>query len=135
MFDMTTTTAIGRLRTLKTAVLADGKVDWDETDELLRAIRPLAVRRGFIFEDYERLLMKCRTDGKITPEESRELAIQLEFLCSLHAYKRLVFWLSVALAVLIVVCSLALFHGVVSSTDTRALREPTAETERADPTS
>ena len=47
---------IGRLRALKRAVLADGKVDWNETEQLLAVIRPLAKKHGFLFQDYERLL-------------------------------------------------------------------------------
>ena len=47
---------IGRLKALKKSVLADGQVDWDETERLLAVIRPLAAKRGFLFQDYERLL-------------------------------------------------------------------------------
>lgn len=115
---------IGRLRALKASVLADGKVDWNETEQLLQAIRPLASKRGFLFEDYERLLVKCREDGKITAEESRQLALQLDFLCNLFANLRLKFWLAVALGVLLVAGSLALAHGVISSTNTSSLHEP-----------
>ena len=118
---------VRRLRALKASVLADGKVDWSETEQLLQAIRPLAVKHGFLFEDYTRLLVKCREDGKITEEESRLLALQLDFLCSLFANLRLKFWLAVLLGVLLVASSLVLTHSVVSSTDTNALREPPSE--------
>lgn len=121
---MTTKKTIGRLQALKASALADGKVDWNETEQLLQAIRPLASKRGFLFEDYERLLVKCREDGKITAEESRQLALQLDFLCSLFANLRLKFWLAVALGVLLVAGSLALAHGVISSTNTSSLHEP-----------
>ena len=86
---MTTGKMIGRLQALKKAVLADGKVDWDETDALLAAIRPLAAKHGFLFEDYERLLEKCRADGKITPEESQKLALHLDVLCAFFSNMRL----------------------------------------------
>lgn len=119
----TTTQLIWQLKTLKKAVLEDGVVDWDETEQLRKAIRPLAVRRGFIFEDYERLLKKCREDGKISPNESRELALQLEFLCNLFFYKRLTFWLSATVVALVIACSLILFHDIASSADTSSLRE------------
>lgn len=124
---MTTGKMIGRLRALKTLVLADGQVDWDETDQLLQAIRPLAVRHGFLFEDYERLLVKCREDGKITPDESQELARQLDFLCRLFATRRLKFWLTAATLAFLVLASTALVRSVASSTDVSALREPPTE--------
>ena len=124
---MTKRTMIGRLQALKASVLADGEVNWDETEQLLQAIRPLAVKRGFLFEDYERLLVKCREDGKITPEESRELALQLDFLCSLCTNLRLTFWLSVVIVAQILISSFALVYCVATSTDARSLREQTAE--------
>ena len=99
--------AIGGLRALKKSVLADGKVDWDETERLLAYVKPLAKRRGFLFEDYVRLLEKCREDGKITPEESDRLAVQLDYLCSFLTNLRLKFWLVVAVALLLVVGSAA----------------------------
>ena len=128
MRKMTTNQLIRQLKKLKRSVLEDGVVDWNETERIREAIRPLSVRRGFIFEDYERLLMKCRQDGKITPDESRELALQLEFLCDLCTYRRLTFWLSAVIVILVIVCSLALFHGLATSTDTSALRAPATET-------
>ena len=76
---MNTGRTIGRLKALKKAVLADGKVDWNETEQLLAIVRPLAQKHGFLFQDYERLLEKCREDGKITKEESEKLAFQLDF--------------------------------------------------------
>ena len=124
---MTTNQLIRRLQQLKKAVLEDGKIDWGETEQLREAVRPLSVRRGFIFEDYERLLMKCREDGKITLDESRELALQLDALCSMIAKQRLRFWLAVVLIAFLLVCSFALVNRIVSSTDTSAIREPAAE--------
>ena len=118
---------IRQLQQLKKSVLEDGKIDWDETEQLREAIRPLSVRRGFIFEDYERLLMKCRKDGKITPDESRQLALQLDFLCSEIANQRLRFWLTVVLFAFVLVCSFALVNRIASSTDASALGEPTVE--------
>lgn len=123
--NMTTGKMIGRLRALKNAVLADGKVDWNETEQLLAAIRPLSTRHKFVFEDYERLLVKCREDGKITPEESKQLALQLDFLCSLFANLRLKLWLAVAVLVLFVVSSFSVIHGITLSTNTGALRGQT----------
>ena len=97
---------IGRLKALKMSVLADGKVDWGETEELLAAIRPLAAKYGFLFEDYERLLEKCRADGKITPEESAKLALHLDYLCSFFSNMRLKWWLA---AVTVLCVALAVY--------------------------
>ena len=113
---MNTGKTIGRLKALKKAVLADGKVDWNETEQLLAAIRPLAAKHGFLFQDYERLLKKCREDGKITKEESEKLALQLDFLCSFFSNLRLKFWLAVAVILLIVVATFAVGRRVADST-------------------
>ena len=104
---MTTGKMIGRLKALKRSVLADGRVDWDETERLMAAIRPLAEKRGFLFQDYVRLLEKCREDGKITKEESEKLALQLDFLCSFFSNLRLKFWLAVTVILLILAATFA----------------------------
>ena len=44
---------IRQLQRLKKSVLEDGEIDLEETEQLREAIRPLSVRLGFIFEDYE----------------------------------------------------------------------------------
>ena len=121
---------IGRLRALKKSVLADGQVDWDETERLLAVIRPLAAKRGFLFQDYERLLEKCREDGKITKEESEKLALQLDFLCSFFSNLRLKFWLIVMVILLVVVSTFAVGRRVADST---AVPVPAAEEAPADP--
>ena len=119
---------IGRLKTLKKAVLADGKVDWNETEQLLAIVRPLAQKHGFLFQDYERLLEKCREDGKITKEESEKLALQLDFLCSFVSNLRLKFWLVVAVVLLIVIATFAVGQRVVDSTATLSgSAEPASE--------
>ena len=115
---MNTGKTIGRLRALKRAVLADGKVDWNETEQLLAVIRPLARKHGFLFQDYERLLEKCREDGQITKEESEKLALQLDFLCSFFSNLRLKFWLVITVILLMVVAMVAVGQGVVNSTAT-----------------
>ena len=113
---MNTGKTIGRLRALKKAVLADGKVDWNETEQLLAIVRPLAKKHGFLFQDYERLLEKCREDGRITKEESEKLALQLDFLCSFFSNLRLKFWLIVTAVLLLVVATLAVGSRVADST-------------------
>ena len=113
---MTASGMIGRLKALKKSVLADGQVDWDETERLLAVIRPLAAKRGFLFQDYERLLEKCREDGKITKEESEKLALQLDFLCSFFSNLRLKFWLIVVVILLVIVSAFAVGRRVADST-------------------
>ena len=113
---MTTSGMIGRLKALKKSVLADGQVDWDETERLLEVIRPLAAKRGFLFQDYERLLEKCREDGKIAKEESEKLALQLDFLCSFFSNLRLKFWLIVMVILLVIVSTFAVGRRVADST-------------------
>lgn len=99
---MTTGQMINRLKELKTAVLADGKIDWSETELIMQAVRPLAAKHGFLFEDFERCLEKCREDGKITPEESKEIALYLEYLCGFFSNLRLT-WALVALSLIVVI--------------------------------
>ena len=115
---MTTGKTIGKLKALKKSVLADGKVDWNETEQLLAVIRPLAKKHGFLFQDYERLLEKCREDGQITKEESERLAFQLDFLCSFFSNLRLKFWLVIVLILLIVTATFAVGRRVADSTAT-----------------
>lgn len=106
---MNTRLTINRLKALKRAVLADGKVDWQETSELLAAIRPLAKQEEFLFQDYERLLEKCRADGQITPEESQKLALQLEYLCGYFIRRRLRCWVVILSILLILAGAVVLF--------------------------
>ena len=121
---------IGRLKALKKSVLEDGQVDWDETERLLAVIRPLAAKRGFLFQDYERLLEKCREDGKITKEESEKLALQLDFLCSFFSNLRLKFWLVVTVILFVIAATFAVGSRVAESA---ALPTPAAEEAPADP--
>ena len=127
---MTASGMIGRLKALKKSVLADGQVDWDETERLLAVIRPLAAKRGFLFQDYERLLEKCREDGKISREESEKLALQLDFLCSFFSNLRLKFWLVVTVILFVIAATFAVGSRVA---DSAALPTPAAEEAPADP--
>ena len=118
---MTTGYTIKKLKTLKAAVLADGKIDWNETSELLEATRELAVRHGFPFEDFERQLVKCREDGVITPVESDNLAKQLDYLCTFFTALRLRFRILV-----IAMLALAVSAALVAANIVRANRLPVA---------
>ena len=128
---MNTGKTIGRLKALKKAVLADDKVDWNETEQLLAVIRPLAEKHGFLFQDYERLLEKCREDGQITKEESEKLALQLDFLCGFFSNLRLKFWLIVTVVLLLIVATLAVSSRVADSTATIG-RPTTSPVEQVD---
>jgi len=102
---------------LKRAVLEDGQVDWEETGKLLDVIRPLAAKRGFLFQDYERLLEKCRADGKITKVESEKLALQLDFLCGFFSNLRLKFWLVVTFVLLLATAAFVVGERVCETTE------------------
>lgn len=104
---------IRKLKGLRDAVLADGVVDWDETTELLAAARGLAVRHGFPFEDFERQLLKCREDGEITPEESKRLALQLDYLSTFYSNMRLKFWMLVVVMLSFAVSAVAVCASLV----------------------
>ena len=128
---MNTGKTIGRLKALKRAVLADGKVDWNETEQLIAVIRPLAKKHGFLFQDYERLLEKCREDGQITKEESEKLALQLDFLCGFFSNLRLKFWLIITAVLLLIIATLAVGRRVADST--AALGAPDAAVTEQEP--
>ena len=58
-------------------ILADGKVDFDETDILIDYLTPLAKAQGGLFEKCLRVVEKARADGKVTPAESKKIASML----------------------------------------------------------
>ena len=74
----------------------------------------LAARYGFAFQDFERHILKCREDGKITPEESEKLALQLDYLCASFANRRLKFWLFAAVLAALVASAAFVAFGVAS---------------------
>lgn len=125
---MTSAQAIRKLKRLKEDILRDGQVDWNETGVLLDFIRPLTRKHGFLFQDYENLLKKCREDGRITKEESDKLALQLDFLCGFFSNLRLKFWLTIAVMALVLVAAIALTGRVKSVVEIPARpAEPPAE--------
>ena len=125
---MTTVKAIRNLKLLRRKVLADNVVDWDETSELLESIRPLAQSHGFLFQDYIRLLEKCREDGKISKNESEKLALQLDFLCNFFTNLRLRFWLVVTTVLLVVTAVFVVGNKLVSALATAKQPDQAAET-------
>lgn len=96
---MTYSRAIRELRALKTDILSDEKVDWEESERLLTFVRPLSLKFGKEFRQFEQLLIRCRIDGHITEEESELLALQLNLICSHFALSRMRIWLIVAIGV------------------------------------
>ena len=113
MAEVSTNQLIQQLQKLKKSVLEDDVIDWDETEQLRNAIRPLSIRRGFIFEYFEKEIMECRKDGKITPEESRLLALHLDLLCNAIAYRRLKSRLLIGLAAIALVSAIVLVFKIV----------------------
>jgi len=65
------------LRAFAACALKDGKVDFDETLALLRAVEPLAKARGGVYAEFRDLLLATRADGVITQAESAELSAAL----------------------------------------------------------
>lgn len=102
---MTNSAAISKLRALRKSVLADNKVEWEETSELLEFIRPLAPKFGFMFEEFEHLLIKTREDGEITKEESDKIAMHLDYLCGFFANRRLKAILGVVIVIALVIAT------------------------------
>ena len=84
------------LEKLTKDVLADGKVDFDETTKLLGFMTP-SVAQQEKYAEFKRLLDRVRADGVITPEESAEVA---EALRKLTARKHVPFSVTLRLVVM-----------------------------------
>ena len=54
-------------------VLADGKIDFAESERLLKSVEPLAAAKGGAYAELRDALVRSRADGVISPEESEEL--------------------------------------------------------------
>lgn len=61
------------IRAMEGVILADDKVDLDETGILLRLVKPLAEEHGSDFRAFEQAIRDVRSDGVVTPEESQRL--------------------------------------------------------------
>jgi len=61
------------IRAMESEIMADGKVDMEETGILLRLIRPLSDEYGSDFRAFELAIRDVREDGVVTPEESERL--------------------------------------------------------------
>ncbi len=61
------------LKAFAACAVKDGRIDFDETLALLRAVEPLASRFGGAYAEFRDLLLRTRADGVITSEESDEL--------------------------------------------------------------
>lgn len=68
------------LSAFERTVLADGRIDFEETTMLVRFIRPLAEAKGGAYREFCDLLLRAREDGVITAEESAALAAGLRKL-------------------------------------------------------
>lgn len=81
-----------QLNVLKAAILADGKVDWTETEVLLDFIAPYVDAQNQKFVKLAQLLHKCRADGKITDSESKEIIAAIESASKFLKVERDVEW-------------------------------------------
>jgi len=61
------------IRAMEGVIMADGKVDLEETGILLRLIKPLAEEYGSDFRAFEQAIREIRSDGVVTSEESARL--------------------------------------------------------------
>ena len=68
----------GCIERLKAAILADGKVDFEESGRLMDAVRPYARQGDEAAAGLVKLIEGVRDDGKVTPDESKALADALE---------------------------------------------------------
>lgn len=66
-----------KFETLSDSVLSDGKVDWEETNELLEFMEPYVKAGNWRFAGLKELVVKCREDGRITDDESKQMAEQI----------------------------------------------------------
>lgn len=73
---MTAREAKTKLKGLKTAILADGKVDLTEVDILLEFIDEYIGCDKFM--QLKQLLVLCKKDAKITKEESVQIAQEID---------------------------------------------------------
>ena len=70
---MTIKTCIKKFEELKTQILADGKVDYDEAERLLEFIAPYARSGNKNFTELYKVLVASKMDGVITSEESDKI--------------------------------------------------------------
>lgn len=68
---------------LRQDILADGVVDWKETDELLDFIEMYVQTDIKPFVGFAEVLRNCRKDGKLTPKESK---ILIEWIDRVYEY-------------------------------------------------
>ena len=61
------------MKVMEKKLMADGKIDFSETGELLRLARPL-VGMGDDFAVFKRILMQIRADGQVSETESKRIA-------------------------------------------------------------
>lgn len=97
---MTNAEALRTLKTLRREVLADGRIDFAETDALLAFVGPLAEkgRDGCWFEEFRALLARAREDGRITADESARLTREIDWLIGYLSAQRLRVLLIAAMA-------------------------------------
>lgn len=93
--------AIRKLKELKKAILADARVDWTETLVISDFIeKELPVLE---FDRLAGMLEKAREDGVIEPEESSEIAAELDRAIKAASRRGWRFWAAVGSAAAVIV--------------------------------
>ena len=75
---------LGRLEKARGPILADGKIDFDETNRLLELIDPFVRSGDKTAVELKKLLDRVREDGKITSEESEQMTSFLKALSGVY---------------------------------------------------
>ena len=75
---------LGGLERMRGPILADGKVDYEETGRLLGLVEPFARSGDVNAVELKKLLERVREDGKVTAEESELIKSHLETLSGLY---------------------------------------------------
>lgn len=78
---------LAMLRGYERNILADGKVDFEETTLLVNFLKPVAEAKGGAYREFYDQLLRARADGVIDAGESSKLAMGLKLLVTRLAEK------------------------------------------------
>lgn len=87
---MTLREASKRFEGLRKILLANGKIDWAETDLLLEFIEPYVRAENARFCKFKEVIIKCREDNQITEEESALLISEIKRISSFLQIEKVV---------------------------------------------
>lgn len=77
---MTSEKLLSRMEVVRSMMVSDGKIDWNESSLLFAYVSRAAESGDAKFCEFLALLERCRADGKIQPEESDEIQSFLDML-------------------------------------------------------